>query len=54
VESVVLPLVEMIRENNGLAVSVVIDEGMWEDIGDAAAYARVEHAVPPLHYEKNI
>lgn len=53
VASVVLPLVEMIRQEPGSVAAVVIDEGMWEDIGDVAAYMRVQHSVPSLNYEKN-
>lgn len=51
-ESVVLPLVEMIRQEPGSVAAVVIDEGMWEDIGDVAAYTRIQHSVPSLNYEK--
>jgi len=33
IESIILPLVEMIRENQHSVGSVVIDEGYWHDVG---------------------
>jgi aminoglycoside/choline kinase family phosphotransferase len=53
-ESVVFPLLEMIREKPGSVASVVIDEGTWEDIGDLTAYNRVCNSPPPLVYEKEV
>jgi aminoglycoside/choline kinase family phosphotransferase/choline kinase len=52
VESVVLPLVEMIRQEPGSVASIVIDEGIWEDIGDTEAYDRVSRLVPAPAYEQ--
>ena len=40
IESVVPVFVEMIREAPGSVGSVVIDEGIWLDIGDPEAYER--------------
>jgi aminoglycoside/choline kinase family phosphotransferase len=50
IESVVPVFVEMIRESPGSVGSAVIDAGIWEDIGDTEAYARIASAVPPLRY----
>lgn len=52
IESVIVPFVEMIKESPGSVASVVLDEGIWEDIGDSGAYARVFACVPALVYEK--
>jgi len=52
VESVVLPWVEMIRQKPGSLASVVIDEGIWEDVGSTEAYARVLRSAPAMTYEK--
>ncbi len=54
VESVILPFVEMIKERPGAVGSVVIDEGLWEDIGDPEAYARIFDSVPALVYEEQM
>ncbi|MHB8830413.1 MAG: nucleotidyltransferase family protein, partial [Syntrophales bacterium] len=51
-ESVILPLVEMIRQKPGSVASVMIDEGVWEDVGSPEAYSRIFQSVPPLKYEK--
>ena len=51
VESVVPVLVEMIRETPGSVGSVVIDEGVWRDIGDPEAYDRVKTSGIKLHYD---
>jgi len=50
-ESIILPFVEMIRETPGSVASVVIDEGMWEDIGSLEAYLRISRCAPALTYE---
>jgi aminoglycoside/choline kinase family phosphotransferase/choline kinase len=50
VESVVPVFVEMIREAAGSVASVVIDGGIWEDVGDTEAYARIRTAAPLLRY----
>jgi NDP-sugar pyrophosphorylase family protein/aminoglycoside/choline kinase family phosphotransferase len=52
VESVIVPFVKMIKERPGSVGSVVIDEGLWEDIGDPEAYARIFDSVPALVYEE--
>lgn len=52
VESVILPFVEMLKEKPGSVASAVIDEGVWDDIGDPEAYARVSDSVPALAYEE--
>ena len=51
VESVVPVLVEMIRETPGSVGSVVVDEGIWRDIGDPEAYDRVKTSGIKLHYD---
>ncbi len=51
VESVVPVLVEMIRETPGSVGSVVVDEGVWRDIGDPEAYDRVKTSGIKLHYD---
>ncbi len=51
VESVVPVLVEMIRETPGSVGSVVIDEGVWRDIGDPEAYERVKTSGMRLRYD---
>ena len=50
-ESVVPVFVEMIRETAGSVGSVVIDEGLWQDIGDPKAYALIEQARSRPRYE---
>ncbi|MCX5820236.1 MAG: phosphotransferase [Deltaproteobacteria bacterium] len=50
IESVIPVFVEMIREAPGSVASVVIDEGIWEDVGDTEAYMRIAAAVPLLRY----
>jgi len=52
VESVILSLVEMIRQKPGSVASVVIDEGAWEDVGSPEVYYRIFQSVQPLKYEK--
>ena len=42
VESIVPVLAEMIRKSPGSVGSVVVDEGIWRDIGDPEAYDRVK------------
>ena len=51
IESVVPVFVEMIRETPGSVGSVVIDEGLWQDIGDPEAYARIEQVRSRPRYE---
>ena len=41
----------MIRETPGSVGSVVIDEGIWRDIGDPEAYERVRTAGIKLQYD---
>ena len=48
VESVVPVLAEMIRKTPGSVGSVVVDEGVWQDIGDPEAYDRVKTSGPAL------
>lgn len=51
IESVIPRFTEMIREAPGSVASVVIDEGIWEDVGDKEAYARIRAVAPVLRYE---
>ena len=51
IESVVPVFVEMIRKTPGSVGSVVIDEGIWRDIGDPEAYERVKTSGIKLHYD---
>ncbi|MDP1990817.1 MAG: phosphotransferase [Syntrophales bacterium] len=51
VESIVPVLAEMIRETSGSVGSVVIDEGIWRDIGDPEAYDGVKTSGIKLHYD---
>jgi NDP-sugar pyrophosphorylase family protein/tRNA A-37 threonylcarbamoyl transferase component Bud32 len=46
IESVIPVFVEMLRERPGSVASVVIDEGIWEDVGDRSSYARICAAAP--------
>jgi len=50
-ESTIPVFAAMIAEAPGSVASAVIDEGIWEDIGDPEAYAQIVAAVPPLRYE---
>ncbi len=50
-ESVVPVFSEMLREAPGSLGSVVIDAGLWQDIGDPEAYARIESARAGLRYD---
>lgn len=52
IESVVPVFVEMIRQAPGSVASVVIDQGIWEDVGDVTAYSRIAAAVPVLRYHR--
>ncbi len=52
-ESVVPIFVEMIREAPGSVGSVVIDEGIWEDVGDPEGYERIRVEGPGLPYDRN-
>ena len=51
VESIVPVLVEMIRETPGSVGGVVVDDGLWRDIGDPEAYDRVKAGGITLHYD---
>jgi aminoglycoside/choline kinase family phosphotransferase/dTDP-glucose pyrophosphorylase len=51
VESVVPVLVEMIRETPGSVGSVVVDGGVWQDIGDPETYDRIKTGGIKLHYD---
>ena len=51
VESVVPVFVEMLREAPGSVGSVLIDAGLWQDIGDPEAYARIAASGPALRYD---
>jgi aminoglycoside/choline kinase family phosphotransferase/choline kinase len=50
VESVVPVLVEMVRKTPGSVGSVVVDEGVWRDVGDPEAYDRVKTSGTRLCY----
>lgn len=50
-ESTIPLFAAMVREAPGSVASVVIDEGIWEDIGDIVAYERIKGGVPMLRYE---
>jgi len=41
IESIVLPLVEMIKENPRSVGGVVIDDGCWDDVGSLDEYNRL-------------
>ncbi|HUN54045.1 MAG TPA: sugar phosphate nucleotidyltransferase [Smithella sp.] len=41
IESIVLPLVEMIRENPHSVGAIVIDEGYWHDVGSISEYEKL-------------
>ncbi|MCX5837327.1 MAG: phosphotransferase [Deltaproteobacteria bacterium] len=51
IESVIPIFAEMIREAPGSVGSVVIDGGVWEDVGDIPAYERIKAGGPTLCYE---
>ncbi len=42
IESIVLPLVEMIKENPRSVGSVVIDDGLWYDVGTVQEYEKLK------------
>jgi NDP-sugar pyrophosphorylase family protein len=42
IESIVLPLVEMIKENPRSVGGVIIDEGYWYDLGTVAEYEKLQ------------
>jgi NDP-sugar pyrophosphorylase family protein len=42
IESVVLPMVEGIRQNPRSAGGVIIDEGFWHDLGSREEYERIQ------------
>ena len=44
IESIVLPLVEMIKENPRSVGSVVIDDGSWYDVGSLEEYDKLNQA----------
>jgi NDP-sugar pyrophosphorylase family protein len=45
IESIVLPLVEMIKENSCSVGGVVIDDGSWYDVGTIEEYYRLNQKV---------
>ena len=45
IESIVLPLVEMIKENPRSVGAVVIDDGQWYDVGTVEEYNRLREIV---------
>ncbi len=45
IESIVLPLVEMIKENPRSVGAVVIDDGSWYDVGTVEEYNRLREIV---------
>ena len=44
IESIVLPLVEMIKENPHSVGGIIIDEGYWYDLGTVAEYEKLQRA----------
>lgn len=42
IESIVLPLVEMIKENSRSVGGVVIDDGSWHDVGSISEYEKLK------------
>ena len=44
IESIVLPLVEMIKENPRSVGGVVIDDGNWYDVGSLEEYEKLNQA----------
>ncbi|MDO9228855.1 MAG: phosphotransferase, partial [Syntrophales bacterium] len=50
-ESTIPVFAAMIREAPGSVASAVIDEGIWEDVGDIPAYERIKAGGPMLRYE---
>ncbi|MDI6741766.1 MAG: hypothetical protein QMD11_03415, partial [Smithella sp.] len=44
IESIVLPLVEMIKENPRSVGGVVIDDGVWYDVGTIEEYNKLNTA----------
>ena len=44
IESIVLPLVEMIKENPHSVGAVVIDDGYWHDVGTIEEYEKLKQA----------
>jgi len=44
IESIVLPLVEMIEENPRSVGGVVIDDGRWYDVGTVEEYNKLNKA----------
>jgi NDP-sugar pyrophosphorylase family protein len=42
IESIVLPLIEMIKENQRSVGGVVIDDGYWYDVGTIAEYEKLK------------
>lgn len=44
IESIVLPLVEMIKENPRSVGGVVLDQGCWHDVGTVEEYERLRNA----------
>jgi NDP-sugar pyrophosphorylase family protein len=48
IESIVVPLVEMIRENPRSVGAAVIDDGLWYDVGTVEEYNRLKETGLPL------
>ena len=44
IESIVLPLVEMIKENQRSVGGIVIDDGCWYDVGSLDEYDKLRKA----------
>ncbi len=44
IESIVLPLIEMIRDNSRSVGGIVIDEGYWHDVGTIEEYEKLKQA----------
>jgi len=44
IESIVLPLVEMIKKNPHSVGGIVIDDGYWHDLGTVAEYEKLKQA----------
>ncbi len=42
IESIVLPLVEMIKENPRSVGGIIIDEGYWHDVGSISEYEKLK------------
>lgn len=45
IESIVLPLVEMIKENPRSVAGIIIDDGSWYDVGTVEEYYKLKESV---------